>query len=149
MSQENPLWDPATPGPAPPAGATCGACAFREPDEGRCGRHPPRRADPDWPACPAFTAALHCQTCAACCGPAYHCVEVARDEPFARDHRPLLVEAFGQLQLPRPDGRCVCLAGQAPDLSCRLYEARPQSCRDFPIGEVSCVEARRRVGLTA
>jgi len=75
-------------------------------------------------------------------------VEVGRHEAFARLHGELLVEDFGQLQLPRPGGRCVCLDGELPDLSCRVYADRPRSCRDFPVGGRSCVEARRRVGLT-
>ncbi|MCK6506101.1 YkgJ family cysteine cluster protein [Myxococcota bacterium] len=144
----NPLWDPALEAPPPPEGATCGGCAFRARATGRCARHAPRRAPAAWPACPAFVAALDCQACGACCGPAYDCVEVGPDEPFARDHAALLVRAFGQLQLPRPGGRCPCLEGQAPQLTCRLYAERPQSCRDFPVGGRSCVEARRRVGLS-
>lgn len=142
-----------------PEGARCGSCAWRylpdaPPRDGgprrpRCHRHPHAEAvRDDWPACPAWEGPLDCQACGACCGPAYHCVEVDRNERFAALHRELLVEDFGQLQLPRPGGRCVCLEGEVPRLRCTAYEVRPQSCRDFPVGEVSCVEARRRVGLT-
>ncbi|RME25892.1 MAG: hypothetical protein D6798_07845 [Deltaproteobacteria bacterium] len=151
----NPLWPPERPASRPaPAGRRCGECAWRYlPDGGsagpRCHRHPAAPAlDDDWPACPAFEANLSCTDCGACCGEAYHCVEVGRDEVFARLHGELLVERFGQLQLPRPGGRCVCLEGSPPALSCRLYADRPESCRDFPVGGRSCVEARCRVGRT-
>lgn len=152
---QNPLWQVAGSDPPAPPGRTCGDCAWRyRPEQGpsipRCHRHPDAASvRDDWPACPAWTGPLDCQACGACCGPGYDCVEVGRHERFARQHRDLLVEQFGQLQLPRPGGRCVCLEGQAPALSCRLYADRPQSCRDFPVAGRSCLEARRRVGLTA
>lgn len=146
--EANPLWEPGRPAPAAPPDATCAACALRDPSTGVCARHAPAQVLPAWPACPAFTSSLDCQACAACCAEGYSCVEVDRDEPFARDHHALLVEEFGQLQLPRPDGRCVCLEGSTPDLRCILYDQRPRSCREFPVGGVSCVAARRRVALT-
>ena len=158
MPPTNPLWENSrtdiSPQPAP-ADARCGGCTWRHlpasgPSLPRCWRFPEAPAiRDDWPACPAFTAALDCQACGACCGPAYDCVEVERHEAIVQSHGHLLVEAWGQLQLPRPGGRCVCLVGEAPRLSCTLYSLRPQSCRDFPVGEQSCLQARRRVGLTA
>lgn len=144
----NPLW------PEPGPGARCEGCAWRyEGGRGkpvsRCRRHQDARVDGGWPACPAFTEALDCQTCAACCREAYHTVEVSRRDPFARAHRGLLVEEFGRLNLRRrEDGRCPCLEGAPGAWSCDRYEERPRTCRDFEQGSASCLWARRRLGLT-
>lgn len=146
---------------------TCGGCAWahlRGPGRPvlRCLRHPAspgsptrRRVRTDTLACASFTppAALDCQACGACCREAYHRVEVAPRDAFARTHAHLLEtvveEGRAQRVLPRPGGRCVCLGGTPGAWTCTAYAARPRTCRDFPVGEASCLEARRRVGLTA
>ena len=80
-------------------------------------------------------------------------MEVAPRDPFARTHAALLetVREDGRLLrvLPRPGGRCRCLGGEPGAWACTAYADRPRTCRDFPVGEESCLEARRRVGLTA
>lgn len=88
-----------------------------------------------------------CRDCGACCAEGFDCVEVEADEPFALLHRALLHPDFGVLQLRRPGGRCPCLQGERPTLRCEAYPLRPQSCRDFPVGEDACAEARARIGL--
>lgn len=143
-----PLWTGAPPAGPLPEGRSCGDCVWRSAAEGTCLRHQGAAVAPLAPACPAFTADLDCQACGACCREGFDCVELSPDEPFARDHAALLITAWGQLQLPRPGGRCRCLDGQAGAWSCRLYAERPESCRAFPVGEESCLVARRRVGLT-
>lgn len=147
----NPLW------PAPPGhslgGARCEGCVWRfiggrgRPVP-RCRRHQGQRLEPDWPACPAFTPALDCGACGACCREAFHVVELGPRDPFLRTHPGLAERADGRWALPRPGGRCVCLRGAPGAWSCATYADRPRSCADFPIGGESCLEARRRVGLT-
>ncbi len=116
----------------------------------RAGSRTRRRVSAEDPACESFTArgSLDCNACGACCREAYHCVEVTPREAFARRHPEKLRLEGSVLQLPRPGGRCVCLTGEPGAWSCTAYAERPRSCRDFPVGEESCLEARRRVGLT-
>ncbi len=136
-----------------PGGATCAGCVWRwvggrgRPME-RCRRHADARTTGDTPACAAFTPALDCATCGACCREAYHAVELGPREPFARAYPAYVRPVDGRATIPRPGGRCVCLDGQPGAWSCRVYADRPRTCRDFPVGGASCVEARRRVGLT-
>jgi Fe-S-cluster containining protein len=114
----------------------------------RCRRHRNEPISPLAAACPAFTASLDCQTCGACCREAYHSVELGPRDPFVRRHPEHVVLRDGRLQMPRDTGRCSCLGGEPGAWSCIVYADRPKTCRDFPVGETSCVEARRRVGLT-
>lgn len=154
---QNPLWtrDPA----GAPADETCRSCVWRfhvrrrsaaDPgDTGeRCHRFPREPISLDWPACPAWTAAVDCGTCGACCREAYHAVEVSARDPFLVRHSALIERDGRRRYLPRPDGRCVCLGGEPGAWSCTTYADRPRSCRDFEAGGLNCVEARRRVGLT-
>lgn len=144
----NPLWD------APGPDARCGGCAWRyvggpgRPVE-RCRRHRGARVDPTWPACPAFEGPLDCLACGACCREAYHRVEVSRRDPFVRLHpeRVGVDREDGRWVVLRDGPRCGCLA-PAPPHTCAVYADRPRTCRDFAVGGVHCVEARRRVGLT-
>ena len=144
----NPLWPAGRPGEAP--AEVCASCVWRRPGKvvDRCLRHRRARVRAEWPACPAHTteAALDCLACGACCREAYHTVEVGRRDPFVRLHPELLVERDGRLQMPRVGDRCPCLQA---DLRCVHYAERPRTCRDFERGGANCVEARRRVGLTA
>lgn len=104
--------------------------------------------DASWAACPAFTAALDCQECGACCREAYHAVEVARRDPFVKLRPERIVEVDGRLQVARRGPRCGCLDGEAGAWACAVYADRPRTCRDFTAGSANCVDARRRVGLT-
>jgi hypothetical protein len=144
----NPLW------PEPgPAGARCVGCVWhfvggRGQGVDRCRRHRGEPVSPVWPACPAFTAAVDCQECGACCREAYHSVEVGPRDPFVRLHPDRVVKHDGRLEVARSGPRCACLAGEPGAYGCVVYADRPRTCRDFPQGGQSCVEARRRVGLT-
>ena len=88
---------------------------------------------------------------APCCREAYQAVELSAREPVARLH-PELVMATGNRRKLRRDGeRCAALAGgTGPDepYTCRIYEDRPRTCRDFTCGSANCLDARRRVGLS-
>lgn len=105
-------------------------------------------------ACERFEQALDadaCGRCGACCREAFHVVELRRKERFVRRH-PTLVHGEGDaLHLPRPGGRCLALDGDGADAAyrCRHYADRPRSCRDFAPGGDACLEARRRLGLSA
>ena len=43
----------------------------------------------------------------------------------------------------RDDPACVFLDGKR----CTVYEARPQVCRDYPVGGAACLRERGRIGL--
>jgi Fe-S-cluster containining protein len=109
------------------------------------------RLDPQQHACELFEAPLtqqDCFHCGACCREGFDVVEVAPRERFARRHPDLVeIRSAERLVVPRPQGRCVALAGQgsadAPWL-CRFYEDRPRSCRHFELGGDACLQARQR-----
>ena len=142
----NPLW----PQPAPASAGTCGDCVWRwrDGDQDRCRRHRDADVRLEWPACAAWTAALDCQTCGACCREAYHAVEVEDDDPFLIHHPELVVQEDGRSNVRRAGPRCAALHGTEGSWGCVVYETRPHTCRDFERGGENCVIARRRVGLT-
>jgi Fe-S-cluster containining protein len=115
----------------------------------RCRRHRNEAVSLHWQACVAYTPALDCLTCGACCREAYHSVEVGPRDPFVRLHPERVSTQDGRLVVTREGSRCACLAGELGGYHCVVYADRPRTCRDFPQGGQSCVEARRRVGLTA
>jgi hypothetical protein len=137
-------------GPPGPADATCADCVWRKPGtrRSRCIRHAGKSVRPEWPACAAHLRddALDCLSCGACCREAYHTVEVGPRDPFVRAHPELLHHTDGRFQVLRNGPRCACLG---PDYRCSVYADRPKTCRDFERGGVNCVDARRRVGLSA
>lgn len=136
------------PASAAPSARTCGECAWRRVQRGRsrCVQAG-KRIDPSWPACERFEAELDCRACGACCREAYGLVELSRRDPFVRLH-PELVERVGdRIVLERKNGRCPALEGEGP-YTCKHYEHRPRTCRDFERGSDNCLEARRRVGLS-
>jgi hypothetical protein len=131
-----------------PDGSTCRGCVWRKAGRhhDRCLRHRGARVQHDWPACVAYTVALDCLRCGACCREAYHAVEVSRRDPYRRLHPDRVVELDGRLNIPRtPANWCMNLG---EDYTCAVYGDRPRTCRDFEQGGSNCVEARRRVGLT-
>lgn len=141
----NPLW----PQPAPPQ--SCATCVWRYRDsagQARCRRHREAPVEASWPACAAWTGELDCQTCGACCREAYHAVEVEADDPFVATHPDWLAREDDRWVVRREGPRCAALACCGPRYACALYDARPQTCRDFEQGGENCVIARRRVGLT-
>ena len=124
----------------------CASCAWRTE---RCVVRA-RDVQPEWPACEAFVEVLDCRACGACCREGFDVVEVEADDPFTSRHESLLEKIDGRLVLRRLDGRCPPLTGDGRDtpFTCEVYEERPVSCREFERGGESCLEARRRVGLS-
>jgi hypothetical protein len=105
-------------------------------------------------ACVRFEARFDAHTCArcgACCREAFHRVDVRVRDLIRKRHPELVSEDGFGLHLARPKGRCVALEGdgERADFRCRVYEARPSACADFEIAGDACLEARRRVGLSA
>ncbi|MGF1468499.1 MAG: YkgJ family cysteine cluster protein [Sandaracinaceae bacterium] len=140
---------------APPAGARCGTCVWQRlagpgPRVPRCHQLDDRRVDPVWPACEWFEGSLDCHRCGACCREAYTTVELGPRERLVRRHPELVEERDGRLSVRRSGRRCAALEGAGdPDapFTCRVYEDRPRTCREFARGSASCLDARRRVGL--
>jgi hypothetical protein len=141
-----------------PAGAgagTCGTCAWRHDHRGgaRC-RQAEARVEPSWPACERYEVALDCQTCGACCRAAYHSVEVSARDPVCKAHPELVVNRGNYLEIRRAGDRCAALEGGIVEhgtttrYHCAIYDDRPRTCRDFTLGSVHCLTARRRVGLS-
>jgi hypothetical protein len=127
---------------------TCGSCAWQRTARGglRC-LQAEARVEASWSACERYEASLDCRGCGACCREAYGVVEIGKRDPFVRAH-PELVEREGdRIVLLRKDGRCPALEGTR-EYTCRVYEDRPRTCRDFELGSANCLEARRRVGLS-
>lgn len=48
----------------------------------------------------------------------------------------------GQVMLRLKDGWCAALDRRT--MQCRIYEQRPQICRDFEEGEADCLDERQR-----
>ena len=92
---------------------------------------------------------LLCADCGACCREAYHAVELSPRDSFRRLHPDRAIFEEGRWIIPRPAGRCVCLVGELGSFSCDRYAGRPKTCRDFEVGSLNCLEARKRVGLSA
>jgi hypothetical protein len=154
--------------PLGPAHETCGSCAWlyvggRGKGVERCRQAAAPNADGprtrrDLPACIRWEPPVDCATCGACCREAYHSVTVSVRDPVVWK-QPDLVERHGHRFEIRRDGeRCAALADRRNDASrragdriftCAIYEDRPQACRDFAAGGRHCLDARRRVGLSA
>lgn len=128
------------------------------------------------PACERYESALNCLTCGACCREAYDAVIVRPRDPALKVHKEKFIERNGSYDVPRQEGRCSFLEGGlrlpvikpaihsprgepeqvsppsyipggAP-FTCKIYEDRPQTCRDFTLGSAHCLHARRKVGLS-
>lgn len=111
------------------------------------------RVDDDFPACARWEPPVACARCGACCREAYHVVSVRVRDPVVWK-QPDLVERDGpRFRVRRQGDRCAALdvtdgaTGRA--YACRIYDDRPQTCRDFQEGGAHCLSARRRVGLSA
>jgi len=170
------LWTTIESAPSPhptglPAGGatgSCGACAWRyehrgvarcrqadaKPEMERAGGRRRVEIDDAWPACERFEAALDCQTCGACCRAAYHSVEVSRRDPVVKARPDYIVDRGTYLEIRRAGDRCSALCGgdftaeTQTRFHCAIYDDRPKTCRDFTLGGVHCLTARRRVGLS-
>jgi len=146
---------------AGPSDRTCASCAWRY----LGGRGKPvlrcrqsadrdgvgRRIEDDTPSCDRWEAPVDCHDCGACCREAYHSVTVSVRDPVVWK-QPDLIERHGHRFEIRRDGeRCAALAVEASPrrFSCSIYADRPQACRDFEANGRHCLDARRRVGLSA
>jgi hypothetical protein len=154
--------------PLGPAGETCGSCAWlyqggRGKAVARCRQAAPPngeglRTSPDLPACACWEPPVDCATCGACCREAYHSVTVSVRDPVVWK-QPALVERHGhRFEILRDGDRCAALVDRRNDagrtgaeriFTCSIYDDRPQACRDFAAGGRHCLDARRRVGLSA
>lgn len=113
-----------------------------------------------------MTSVFDCQICGACClspwtGEGYvrlYPEDLAR---LSEDALPVFreesdwdgPEGIVKLGTKRDAGglrSCAAFeGGAAGPCSCSIYERRPNLCRQFEPGSELCLEARRRVGLTA
>ncbi len=145
----------------PPA-ETCGGCAWmyrggRGPAVSRCRQTAAAvgdgaRVDPDTRACARWEPPVDCHACGACCREAYHSVTVSVRDPVVWREPALIVRNGHRFEILREGARCAALAAtpEAPArYSCTIYENRPQPCRDFAANGRHCLDARRRVGLSA
>ncbi len=155
---------------------TCGDCAWAAAGKTgalRC-RQSGAKVLAEERACAHFERPFDCLGCGACCREAYDTVEVGPRDPAKKRHLALMVERRGGLDMARSGSRCIALEGgvalplHAPPLgapadyrppaplarpggapfTCRIYDERPQTCRDFTLGSEHCLDARRRVGLS-
>mgnify|MGYP001243317471 CR=1 FL=1 len=95
-----------------------------------------------------------CISCGACC--VYGLIAVNRRDPeplseyieLTLDNADVVIERV----LPRDkvDGRCTHLGGTiGVEISCEVYEDRPNICRDFEAGSDRCFGYRRMYGIDA
>jgi hypothetical protein len=146
------------PGAAHAEGRTCGTCVWRHGRAGECRQAEGRRVKAAWPACERWEPALDCLECGACCRAAYDCVVVSRRDPVRKKHPELIVVRGPYLEVRRDGDRCSQLNGgprtsdggepRFEPYTCKIYEDRPRTCRDFENAGEHCLTARRRVGMT-
>jgi Fe-S-cluster containining protein len=158
--------------PLGPSDETCGSCAWlylggRGKPVERCRQAAAPNADGPrtrraFQACARWERPVECSTCGACCREAYHSVTVSVRDPVVWK-QPALVQRTGhRFEILREGSRCAALEDRrgVSDLhpgpgepgrvfTCTIYEDRPQACRDFAAGGRHCLDARRRVGLSA
>jgi hypothetical protein len=152
--------------PMGPAGETCGSCAWiyaggRGTPVERCRQSAPPNGDGGRvsrgvAACARWEPPVDCRTCGACCREAYHSVTISVRDPVVWKEPELIVRQGHRFEIRREGARCAALTvdpqtGSNPRLgySCSIYDNRPKPCRDFAAGGRHCIEARRRVGLSA
>jgi Fe-S-cluster containining protein len=62
----------------------------------------------------------------------------------------LIVRHGARFEIRREGARCAALRVEnSSSYSCTIYEHRPRPCREFEAGGRHCLDARRRVGLSA
>ena len=145
-----PLHPTGLPG-VPDSGRRCGDCAWAH-EAGpalRCRRADEQRVEADWPACACHEGELDCRACGACCREGFEAVVVPPGEAVLERH-PDLVLACGSWKELRRDGeRCAALEGDLETgWSCRIYDDRPEPCRELEPRGANCLLARRRAGLS-
>lgn len=152
----------------------CESCAWCS-NGNRCVLSRKRVAQGDF-ACEHHEVAFDCTECGACCREAYDVVAVRKKDPAVRLVPEWLTPTACGYDLKRNGTRCAALEGGRPLLplipatpsergearqvtppfeepsdtpfTCAIYDARPQTCRDFTRGSQNCLHARRRVGLS-
>ena len=96
-----------------------------------------------------------CLTCGVCCI-ALHYASVSSGRVPAAEHYWEVTEetSHGEITVDRvlrrdPEtGACLALAGEiGKNISCNIYEERPQTCRDFEAGSDKCHALRRAYGI--
>ena len=103
----------------------------------------------DQKACAAWEPPLYgdpdpCAPCGACCRGRFDFVRLRDSDP---DLPGLVEEIDGERRIRHTrDGGCLALSREAP-YRCTVHEQRPFICRDFPVGEDACCEARRHMGV--
>jgi hypothetical protein len=143
-----------------PQSESCGSCAWvylggRGTPVDRCRQSAPvagdgARISRTLSACSRWEPPVDCQTCGACCREAYHSVTVSVRDPVVWKEPELIVRQGHRFEIRREGTRCAALVVDSPSAyACSIYENRPQPCRDFVAGGRHCIEARRRVGLSA
>lgn len=96
-----------------------------------------------------------CLTCGACCHGDEGWVPVdGRDEGYVQASpelaRNVVYLKHGSLvrrSLRMVKGRCFALDVTAERSACRIYEGRPNTCRDLAAGSNECLEYRRSRGV--
>ena len=160
-----------------PQDKSCGQCSWiyrggRGPAVERCRQTAGevgdgRRTRAEFPACERFEPPADCLTCGACCREAYHSVSVSMRDPVVWKQPGLMVRDGHRWSVLRAGDRCAALESEAgaegvkaagpmkpqplvaaTRFSCRIYEDRPRTCREFEQGGRHCLVARRRVGLS-
>ena len=87
---------------------------------------------------------IDCRTCGACCRGWTVDVGFGDEVP---EHMTKNNPIFGLVMRER-NGQCIALKGQVGvKVECRIYEDRPQVCRDCSQGSPVCVQARALQGL--
>ncbi|MFL5306624.1 MAG: YkgJ family cysteine cluster protein [Polyangia bacterium] len=147
-----------------PRAETCDGCAWmyrggRGPAVSRCRQTAPAvgdgaRVEPGTRACARWEPPVDCQACGACCREAYHSVTVSVRDPVVWREPALIVRNGHRFEILREGPRCAALKvardhDGTTRYSCTIYENRPQPCRDFAANGRHCLDARRRVGLSA
>jgi len=148
--------------PLGPAAESCGTCAWlydggRGQAVARCRQSAPANGDGartarEHRACAYWEPAVDCRTCGACCREAYHSVTVSLRDPVVWQEPDLIVRHGARFEIRREGTRCAALEvdnAPAPRYGCTIYENRPRPCREFAAGGRHCLDARRRVGLSA
>jgi Fe-S-cluster containining protein len=101
-----------------------------------------------------------CDGCGACCmvvtrPPFYRVFDEEGEEAWERlrRERPDIMAAFladskARKERGGPYYGTPCIWFDEETRRCRHYEYRPLACREFPIGEEDCLDARRRAGMS-
>jgi Fe-S-cluster containining protein len=157
--------------PLGPQSQSCGSCGWlyvggRGVGVTRCRQSAPAngdglRTERAHPACARWEPPVDCRTCGACCREAYHSVTVSMRDPVVWKEPQLIVRHGARFEIRRDGERCAALDVRAHGdgdgggdsggarYGCTIYDNRPRPCREFEAGGRHCLDARRRVGLSA